>query len=327
MRRRGKLWARVLVCAGTAAVLALAGVFVFVREPVVLVSDASFRMLYGERRFFIDTGITALRLFRPVKTVIIAEGAGPDLVALAAKTAAKHPRAVFFSYRHYEGALRYVRDYPDMPAAVLAGRKKAPGGAGEPFPLWITADTGTNLYRAGLCAAATVYVPGEITPAGGIVLYHDSDFAGEREKRAFRRGIDDFWKDKTGASYRGKLDYVNSMNYMNPPAITEGEQFPSFNPAATGCVVIEDHGGGFFQANVQEVPLVVFTWMNPAFLPGETVLVFDDSPWAVLPRALALVESGQDGLVPSKLYIPAGGLSRDIVKRLKTAYLFEENGG
>jgi hypothetical protein len=308
-------------------VLAFAGIFIFVREPVILVSDASFRMLYGEKRFFIDKWITALRIFRPVKTVIVAEGAGPDLVALAAKTAAKNPRAVFFSYRHYDGALRYVRDYPDMPAAVLAGRKKPPGGGEKPFPLWITADIGTNIYRAGLCAAATVYVPGEITPSGGIVMYHDGDFAGEREKRAFRQGIDDFWKGITGAAYRGKLDYVNSRNYMDPPAMPENEQFLSLNWETTACVVIEDHGGGFFRANAQEIPLIVFTWMDPAFLPGETVMVFDDSPWAILPQALALVESGRNGFIPSKLRFPAGGLSKDLEKRLKTAYLFEENGG
>ncbi|MDR1507172.1 MAG: hypothetical protein LBI67_08730 [Treponema sp.] len=264
----------------------LAGVVFCARRPVVLVNDAAFALLYGKRRAWVKKAGLELLLFRRIKTAVVAESAGPDLVSLAAAMASKRPYAVFFPYRYREGALRYHRDHPDAPAALLAGRKKPPeSAAAEGGGLaWYSTDTPTDLYRAGFCAAA-------LAGDGEILVIHSGALAPE-ETAAFRAGAG-----------------TASVSFA-PPGMNA--------PERTACAVLP--GTEKIPEGDTELPFILYTWLDPALLPEEAAVVFSDSPWEALPAALALLEEGQLlGTIPSEITV-LGKKTRDLstvqIKRL-----------
>ncbi|MDR2470553.1 MAG: hypothetical protein LBD09_00395 [Treponema sp.] len=143
-----------------AAALAVLGAAVFTgRRPVILLEDRPFILLYGENRALFRRLALSLVLFRPVLTVEIAAGAGPDTAARAAAARSRRPRAVFFPYRYREGARRYLAERPGFPVFILGGRNPpdrppsgaVPGAAG-PEPRWVCTDTRTDELRAGVLA-------------------------------------------------------------------------------------------------------------------------------------------------------------------------------
>ncbi|MDR2211028.1 MAG: hypothetical protein LBO65_06115 [Spirochaetaceae bacterium] len=277
-----------LVLAGL--VLVLTGIF-FCRAPVILVEDEAFTLLYGKKRAFSAALALSLALFRPVKTAVVAPGAGPDLAAQAAAGLSPRPWGVFFPYRYREGARRYLRNRPGFPVAVLAGRQGAeesPGAGGE--PLWIGTDTGTDLYRAGAAAGILTKKAG-----GTAVLYHTEP--AEDQRRAFTGGF-------TGQGRpEGALVFVSQAGSAEDPAL----------PGTPGCVVLAGEGG----ASMREAaaPLVLFTWLDPALVPRQGMLIFDDSPWAQLGPALELLKKGENGAVPSQMVV------LDSLRAMKQEYL------
>jgi hypothetical protein len=245
--------------------LALGGTVFLCRPPVVLVGDRAFTLVYGEKRSRARQLVLSVLLFRPVKTVTLAEGAGPDLAAQAAAARSRRPRGVFFPYRYREGARRYLRDRPGAPVVVLGGRRDALAeGPGEgPEPLWLYTDTLTDMYRAGAIAGV---LAGEGTPA----LYREG--LSEAEKAAFSRGLG------------------RSPLFSGP-----------VRDAA--CVVLGGPGDDYFREETS-APLVLFTWTDPAFVPRTTAAVFDDSPWTQLRAGLELLKKGEgEGRVPSEIRV------------------------
>jgi hypothetical protein len=269
------------IWAGAAVVLVLlllAGIFLC-RRPVILVSDRPFNLLYGENRVLIRRLTLSLSLFRLVKTVNIAGGAGPDLAAQAAAGLSRRPYGVFFPYRYREGARRYLKDRPGFPVFILGGRMEQdrPPSAGQDEteePSWFFTDTRTDLYRAGVLA-------GFLAQAGKAPPAFD------------QKGLE---SDKIEAFVRGLKDQDWLEEPLFPPF---SEQMPK--PA---CVVLQGKGDPYLY-EWPEASLLLFTWTNPAFLPRRTLAIFDDSPWAQLETALELFrKGGGGGLISSQIRFP-----------------------
>jgi hypothetical protein len=361
---------RVKISAKKAAVFMVLGVFVlilallaylfFTRNPVILVSDSSFAVLYGRQRARVMRAVLFLRLFRPVKTVSVAANAGSDMVSLAVWDASKQPFAVFFPYRYYEGALRYAQDHPGVQAAVFAGRQNMPPGYGSgqadspPAVAWFSTDSRTDFYRAGYCAGALAVPEDRIKQAfemeqRTILVFQDNVHGQDREQEAFLLGLEAYRKDisdlVTGVTGGANAPFPGIPHFAG----ADWEFFGRDNPddvAGLACAVISGKGDAFFQANLA-IPLVIFTWLDPAFLPDETVLVFDDSPWALIPQALDMLKTGRgSGAIPSavrggtlvrlpdlagnaeRFFFPFSGgryriLPKDVVARIKKLNFLE----
>jgi hypothetical protein len=259
----------------------------FSRKPVVLVTDKPFNQLYGESRARFEKYALSFRIFRQVKTIAVAEGAGPDLVAQAAASLSRQPLAVFFPYRYREGARRYLKDRPGSVVVILGGRnRREAANKGEEEPRWFYTDTVTDLYRAGVLA-------GELAlqdPEGGAAALYQSGLS-DAEKTAFNQGVKDQGWDE------------NPLISSNNNEITS-----RFSGKGIACLVLLRKGDSrFFEDSGS---LALFTWLDPALVPGKTAAIFDDSSWAQLGPALKLLKKGENnpetadfGLIPSKLTI------------------------
>jgi hypothetical protein len=238
------------------AVLGFGAAFLL-RSPVLIVTDASFRQLYGERRLR-HTGIkTSLELFRRVVPVNVAETAGPDLAALAVEGYGQTPEAVFFSYRYMEAARLYKERHEET-AVLVTGEGNEPPGEPAPFS-FISTDIAVDLYRAGLCAALLAAEKQTLFLGGG-----------ELNKRELF------------------LEGLKQGDYTGTPVFADvSSDFSDFS--GLGCVVVNGDAAEILEAGLKEnpaVPVLLFSWMDPAFCPRNVKLIFDDSPWALAKDAL-----------------------------------------
>ncbi|MDR0402984.1 MAG: hypothetical protein LBH35_05270 [Treponema sp.] len=285
--------------------LAVLAAAFFSRRPVVLVTDSAFTALYGKNRAGVKRLVLSARLFRRLKTAVVAESAGPDLVSLAARTASKRPYAVFFPYRYRDGARRYLRDYPGAPAAVLAGRETGPEtgrgqeavSSGPPdAPAWYSTDVLTDLYRGGFCAGLLAPPPGEIS------VFQANPLDAE-QRSALLRGLEESAGPETASRVR----------------FTGGD----FSKEAVCAIVIG--GGEAFFRETAGIPFVLYSWIDPAAAPAEAEVLFSDSPWEVLPEALKLLETGQfEGLVPSTPLVLGSKPANISAGRIKQLFFLPE---
>ena len=293
------------VFAGMALIFFL-GLAFFSRKPVIVVTDRAFTALYGEKRTRLKRLGISIRVFRRIKVALVAEEAGPDVAAQAAMGLSRRPLAVFFPYRYREGALRYVKERPGFPVIILGGRNLPPDGTDTSSPVWLTTDTETDLYRAGIFAGlAARYMEQnseETRHKPEVALFWDGleerNPRDEAKKTAFEKGVGEYW-----------------------PGI------PLFSPNPEeqylACAVLM----GDYRFNWEKIPrsLIFFTWMDSALTPGKTLAVFDDSPWAQIIPALKLLRgkpAGTENLVPSEITVPRRNkLHKNeylAIKRLKT---------
>jgi hypothetical protein len=280
--------------AGGALLLsALIGLGVFLlRPPVVLVTDLSFERLYGRSRG--SRLETSLALFRRVKTAVIAENAGSDLIAFAAAEAAENPYGVLFPYRYVHGAERYSRRFPSTPVAVFGGRRRDDSPE-IPGVLWT--DTLTDFYRAGLCAA--------VLSREGEVLFFEDPSVSAADRAAFAAGL------KEGG-YGGGLRYVPAGSDLFP---REG----------LACAVISGPASDFFELDLK-IPVILFSWADPAITSREVLVIFDDSPWALAAEGVrSLSRGGVSGSPASKVLIlrrriRERGILRELRRRVVVHY-------
>jgi len=261
------------------------GAAFFVRAPVVFVTDDIFTAIYGEERARLKALEASLRLFRRIQVVPIGENGDQEMTAIAAAEAARSPLCAIFPSRYREAAERYTGKKPGVPVKVLEGRNAESGGSSENFTS-IRTDTVRDMYAAGRAAA----VLAENAP-GEILLIQNSWFR-EQERTAFAAGLRDQGCEK------------------NPLYL------PGSDTARTYCgAVLGGPSEVYLQRNLH-IPLILFSWMNPAWVPPEAVLIFDDSPWALLVRAVR--GTGEGGL-PSETFVRAGPL-RGALKRAVRGY-------
>ncbi|MDR3276236.1 MAG: hypothetical protein LBT11_03325 [Treponema sp.] len=273
-----KRWAlRIIIPLGLLLVLAVPGLVFWGRAPVILVSDAAFDLLYGAERAAWSRTLTALRLWRAVKMVLVPEEGGMDLAVYAIAAVEERPYCVLFPYRYAEEARFFINLYPDVPVAVLDGRRRFPEDEGLAV---FRADTSTDFYRAGRAAAL---LAGDQEP----VLVYADGLTVPADREAFDLGLRD-------GGYAGESRYVG---YGVNPTVLEH----------AACIVYAGISGEEPE-RILDIPVILFSWIDPALTASNVKLIFDDSPWALVVGAVKAldVEARDQGPVhaPSAATLP-----------------------
>ena len=270
-------------------VLTAGGIFLL-RAPVLVVVDDSFLQLYGSSRFNTRGILSSLELFRRVIAVPVSEGAGPDLTALAVEGTSSLPRAVLFPYRYREAAVLYSARQPEIQVLVVGEGNALPRDFPEALPGqqvnnnsslqakalalgYVQTDNFLDLYRAGLCAAL---LAGD---SGGVLFSYDRQM-NERQREAFREGL-------------------RARNFTREPAfIWSPADYAAVD--GVGCVVISGAASSFLQSN-PEIPVILFSWIDPSITPRSVKITFDDSTWALAAELIKKRPSGGEEIfVPSR---------------------------
>jgi hypothetical protein len=175
--------------------------------------------------------------------------------------------AVIFPFRYLEGARLYKGNHAEIPVLVMGEGNPKPaystgpwGGEGSsPENIssltFISTDTAADLYRAGLCASA---LAGEKQ-----ILLLSSGYFGNEYRNVFQEGL-------------------RAGNHSNSPVYAEAsrEDF-----SGIGCVIVTGVAAKFPEPG-HEIPVILFSWADPAFCPRNVKLIFDDSSWALAAEAL-----------------------------------------
>ncbi|GHV17887.1 hypothetical protein FACS189493_6350 [Spirochaetia bacterium] len=267
------------------AALVGTGLVFWLRSPVLVVSDLAFDSLYGLRRIRDKQVELSIKLFRRVKTVRIADSAAADVAVFAVEEAAAKPYSVLFPYRYAEEARRYAGEFPDIPTAILSGRVKnrevPPDSQETQGVSVIETDTRLDLYRVGLCAAALARAAEGETP--GNVLFFRDDLVDAEDREAFEQGL-------AAGDFKGSPVYrsINSSYDLSQNI---------------GCVVMTGPVEEFLKAEL-ELPVILFSWADPAISPHAITLIFDDSPWTQVESAVSLLtRTGGIEKIPSEVII------------------------
>jgi hypothetical protein len=290
MKRKGKLIILgffILVCGGAA-------LFFTLRSPVLVLSDEPFVLLYGKQRILIQRLYASISMGRRVSQVIVSDTAGTDLVVLAIEEAVSRPWCVVFPYRYEDAARRYHEQYPEIPVVLLSGQgmnTRQPDDEGLFFEF--SNDAMLDFYRIGQFAAILC----RDTP-GKIPVFIPNAYPTD-SKNAFLQGFNRIECESEPYFF---------TSYSQLPA---NEVFPA--------AVISPRTD--FQEKKSGVPLILFTWLDPALTSPDTIIVMDDSAWAQLPAALKMVkERRKSGEIPSKpLIISAKITDNGILRQLKMA--------
>jgi hypothetical protein len=292
MRHRKLLTALIIAFAVPAA-----GTLVFfARPPVLIVSDAQFAALYGLQRGKRQQVLAAITLFRRVKPVLVADGAGPDIVTLALTEAAKKPLCVLFPGLYASAATRYHEEFPEIPAVLFAGNASGFPDSDDFLSVCRT-DIWTDLYRAGLMAGILGKKnDAEASDEQMSVAFLPDRSVQSHDRALFTRGVNEITPDLGVVFARNSADMTNAK--------------------LVSCAVLGSAGAEYFDKN-PAVPLILFTWLDPFLSPKETAVIFDDSPWALAaPAVRAALKNGGEIKIPSKPLIISGKTADNGVFRL-----------
>jgi hypothetical protein len=319
----------------TALGLFVAGIAVpvlvfFSRPPVLVVTNVSFTELYGVERLRRQRRAGSFDLFRPVKPVMIADDAASDVLVIAVSSAAKKPFCVLFPYIQVEAAKRYHEEAPEILVVVFSGRTGTSGLPTADGVLCVYGtDRDTDLYRAGLMA-------GIINVAVRDAAQKEADEAAKAEKAAKADEAAEGEEAEKGEPEKIKRDVAllqdRSVTGAERVRFSEGVKVEDTEaevvfvrnaaevpgPERISCVVISGGGNDYIEKN-PKVPLVLFTWVDPAFVSKEVAVIFDDSPWVLAVPAVRMAAGGlSEGKIPSKpLFLPGGFADKSIFKGLK----------
>jgi len=266
---------RTIIIAISAAIAFFAIPFIIfhARSPVLLVADASLIQLYGEARTRRENFRSSLSLFRPVKTVAIADDSGDDLVQIAVEEISSHPFCVVFPFRFADAARLYREQNPQILVILLEGRSENTKPADFPEIFIYKTDIEADFYTAAAAIAAIE--------------------RGENVKIAV------FVETQLQTKCREAFSNAFSGMEMPPEALfytafsqySENTDFSCVILAGTGVEYLESHSG---------LPVIFFTWIDPLMMPEDVVLIVDDSPWAQLSQAVKMAAAGlQEGLIKS----------------------------
>ena len=291
---------KVLIIAATFVLAVSVPVFVFFsRSPVLIVTDSSSTLLYGESRSREELLRASLVLFRRVREVAVVDDAGDDILQFAIAEVSPKPFCVLFPLRFARAARFYREQNPATPAVLLEGRFaegenpafSAIGGNTDDYFIFKT-DISADFYLAGLAAAAL-----DGGKNGKIAVFLESRFQ-TQAREAFLNALNDLGKPLETA-------FLNSFSQFS-------------GDTGLSCVVLAGVGADFFENN-SNIPVILFTWLDPLMVPVDVVMVFNDSPWAQTVDAVRMVSSGMaSGRIRSKREIlPANGIDRGIIKNLR----------
>jgi hypothetical protein len=267
-----------------------------IRSPVLIVTEQSFIELYGQKRTQKEAFSTSFALLRPVKTVVVANDAGEDVVPFAVTEASIRPYCVIFPLRFTQSARLYKGLVPNIPVVVLEGRyiedeNHAENILGEEKSEYfiLKTDVSDDFYRIGLAVTAIKPKKGkkdENSAAdegkkGKAVVFLEYNL--NPVKDVFLRGLYD----------RGDLLETHFYNHFS--------QYPEMEDIS--CVVLAGAGSEYLDKKA-DVPVISFTWLNPSLLPFDVVMAVNDSPLAQARQAVKMVKSGvKKGLVKSEFIV------------------------
>ncbi len=273
---------RFFLCCGVIGAVVLGSLAAYAaRKPVVVVTDASFEELYGPARSRHRKIRAAFAVWRRIEVATVGESAVPAAAADAAAEASSDPFCVVFPFRYEAGAVVYADRHPDTPTVVVGG----PAAAGM-RPARFSADRATDLYRAGRVAGLFSSASGRLVLLSG---------EGLESPPAFLSGLAD-----SGSPSEAIL-------------IAPGDPLP----ADAACVVAAETDGRL-PPEMRAPPLVLFTWIDLALVPSSTVVVFDDSVWALLVSAVRAAAGGESAIAPSAVWFPPAE-GRKASRQLKAA--------
>ena len=261
LSRKTKIILFVAILVPVLVFFAVRGAFLY-RSPLVIVTDASFRALYGPKRIKKMENRLSNRLFRRVISVYVDENAGSDQVFFAAEDASQKPLAVLFPHRYMGGGDYYKENRPDTPVYIASGRNQT--SRAKEAVSFIRTDIKTDFYRAGLCAAL---LAGE-----GSVIFISDDSVPSENRDAFVEGL----------RAQGYTRYTNWARYNSD----------FLSDSFLACAVIAGPVGEFFEQR-PEIPVILFSWTDPDFTPRSVKVIFDDSPYALAFKELKLFSSSE----------------------------------
>ncbi len=260
------------------------------RSPVLIVADQTSLLLCGETQIRTETFDASLSLFRRVKTIPIADDAGDDIIRFAVTEASSRPFCVLFPLRFAQAARVYREQNPSVPTVILEGRFPeganpaslagivSGGDVGDYF-LYKT-DIEADFYRAALAASLL-----DREKNGQIVVFLESHIQ-TQAREAFRRALEDTEKPL-------KTQFLDSFSRFS-------------NSDDISCVVIAGAGYEYLD-KYKDVPVIFFSWIDPRFIPIDTALVLNDSPWAQTAEAARMVKTGiTQGKIKSKINVLFG---------------------
>ena len=279
------------------------------RSPVLIVTSSPVATIYGEERIRRRDILLSGTLFRPVKTVMVADGVGSDVLIIALTQAAEKPFCVLFPFFLAEAAQRYHGEFPEIPVVILSGlanTSRLPSADGI-LCIYRT-DRETDLYRAGLFAgiigeawkknaeSAPVVEENNDKIRQNVVLLQDNSIQ-KNLQELFSKGI------------REQNAETDVLFVSSVPRMPDEESI--------SCVVIACTTE--YLENNPQVPVVLFSWLDPDLVSIAATVVFDDSPWALAVPAVKMATQKQpDGQIPSKpLIISTKFADNGVIKRLK----------
>jgi hypothetical protein len=282
-------------------VLLILMIVYFARSPVLIVTDYAFTQLYGEERIQSEQRIASMSLFRRVKTVSLADDASDDIVKIAISDVSTSPFCVIFPLRFARAARLYREENTQIPVILLEGRNSDERSlsilGNDKFDYFIyQTDIESDFRRAGIAAAAFCTAEN-----GKIAVFLDSGIP-PQARTAFLQGL-------------------NSLE--NPPRA-------SFNLSAAEifedpdifCLVLAGAGTEYYDRETEtktKKPVILFTWINPAFLPEDVVLIINDSPWIQSVQAVRMASArAEDGKIQSKFQVVnRKNISRAILRKIQ----------
>ena len=280
---------RIIILVAVIAALAIPVIIFFTRAPILIVTDALFTALYGEERIQQQRRWASLTLFRQVKPVMVADGASPDMIMMAIFEAASRPYMVLFSNYHSAAAQRFHTDFPATPAVLISGISSPQPSLspGELFHVY-TIDLHTDMYRAGILLGIL---------AG---LWNNPE---QQAESPIRHNFA-VWADNSVTSEHHEL-FAMGVREEDPEASVVFANRLSDIPDAEilSGLVLTVPGGEYFNNNPQ-MPVILFSWLNPGFTPREVSVQFDDSPWGMIVPAVRKAEQGElYGQIPSNVLV------------------------
>ncbi|AEF83983.1 hypothetical protein TREPR_1087 [Treponema primitia ZAS-2] len=279
---KGLIKGLVIAVLALVVVLGLGTGMFFLRSPVLMVIGDEFTGLYGLKRTRVAQIESSLKLFRRVKIVRIVDGSAPDMVAFAVEAAASKPYAALFAYSYYQGAGRYAEQFPEVPVGVLGGIKR-PDTASERL-VFVETDREGDFYRAGLCAARIALSEqpegGGNSGSGGRILFITGDLITRAHRESFSRGLKD-------------------QGYDEMPRFADaGGNFTGLS--GISCAVMTAPAEFYLDKDLT-IPVILFSWLDPAATAREVKVIFDDSPWALGVETVKMLVRGETVPLPSKI--------------------------
>jgi hypothetical protein len=285
-----------IIAAAILMVLAAPCVIFFIRPPVLIVTDTPFVLLYGKSRLRRQQISASLALFRRVKPVMIADGAGSDVVNLAIMELAAQPFCVLFARDQAAAALYFHEQFPETPAVVLSGLVAVPEiPSPDGFLCVYGTDQLTDLYRAGLFAG----ILGNAPPKPVEKTKKQDESAAVPPNPAPKTYV--LWQDRY-VQAAGKDSFSRGIKEQDPKSViifaNTGAEIPDMKGISS--LVLTGAGAEYLEKNPR-VPLILFSWLDPAFTTREIVVLFDDSAWAVAVPAVRMAAQKQaEGKIPSQ---------------------------